>query len=152
VEIEIKQEKFSDVYHEVMPLIHANFKETSWHNNLDLDLNTDLMDALEIGKCWFAFTARINKELVGYTTFFLNRHPHVNAKQAYQDVIYVKPEHRKSKAGIAPLLLTYAEGVLKNNGAKYFMCGAPVDYDNGYSKLLEKMGYKPIDILLGKQV
>ncbi len=152
MDVEIGQVLFSDVVDEVLPLIRDNFNETSWHNDRPLALDVNLLKHLEQQGILYSFIARINGELVGYTTYFMSRHPHVEAKQAYQDVIYVKPEYRKGLTAVAHSLLLYAEHILISYGANYIINAAPVAHDKGYSRLLKRMGFEPVDSLFGKKV
>ena len=145
----------TEVIDELMPLIKNHFKEISWHHKNggdEMDLNLNLFELLQKNGMFHVFIARINGEIVGYTSYFLNRHNHINAKQAYQDSIYVKPLYRKGIAGIAVLLIEFAEQALSKEGAKYIMNSVADNFDFGYSKLLRRMGYSLIDQNYGKKV
>jgi hypothetical protein len=151
MDVEIKEVKFSEVYHEIEQMLTSNFKESSWHNNNEFDLNKEFLFKMNDSGFYPCFTASVEGKIVGYTAFFLNKHPHVNAFQAYQDVIYVSPEHRKTKSCVAPFLLGYAENALRSKGAKYILCGAPVSQGQAYRKMLYRCGYSEVDVLMGKR-
>ena len=94
-------------------------------------------------------TCRIDGELVGYIVFTLSPHLHYKScLTAYEDVYFVKKEHRKGRIGIR--LFQYAEQALKRIGVKRVVMHTKVHLDN--SKLFEYLDYKLTDKVFTKML
>lgn len=99
------------------------------------------------GMHWL-FTARVDGELIGFLTYIVTTSLHYGPGwlEARHDAIYVEPAHRK---GSIPLgLMGYAEASLKRAGVYVIYHGDRVAMMRGHA--LQRMGYKPIEIVYEK--
>ena len=84
------------------------------------------------------FTARKNNKLIGYLIAFINTHLHYkDYLVACCDMVYVKPEYRKSGTGY--YLIEYAENKLYDIGVTIFGINTRVDHP--FDKLMSRMQY-----------
>ena len=84
-------------------------------------------------------TVRLDGELIGYAVMIVQGHLHYKSTlHAFEDLYFVKKEHRKGRIGIK--LFSELERHLKEKGVKKIIMGTKVYSDN--SKLLEHFDYK----------
>lgn len=134
-----QSELVSEIWAEVWPLLKQHWLEVS--NNLDIPLepNIDLYGVAEKQGVFKLFTARIDNELVGYAAFMISNGLHnASAVVAIQDVLYVKPAHRKSRVGYK--LIQFCDDQLREIGIDIVYHHTKVKHDFG--RLLERIGYK----------
>lgn len=139
--LQIQREATSDaLWAEAMPIIEAGFREFDPHIELGLDLNRQTYDALEAAGALRVYTARRSGELLGYVALIVGASPHRRAvKQATQDAIHVKPEHRGQ---VTAALIRHAEREMRDEGVKLLYHSCPMGSRLG--RLLEILGYQPI--------
>lgn len=100
--------------------------------------------AAEMLKC---ITCREDGALIGYAIFIVQPHLHyMTCKTAFEDLYFVKKEHRKGRTGIR--LFQFAEDVLRKDGVNRIIMHTKIHLDN--SKLFEYLGYKWTDKLFTK--
>lgn len=120
----------------------AHFKE--------IPLNPDVASylALEAAGRLQVFSARgEGNELVGYALFIVNKNLHYSSSlQASQDIIYIRPENR----GCGREFITYCDNQLKELGVEVSYHHVKVAHNFG--PMLEKLGYKAVDIIYGKKL
>lgn len=94
-----------------------------------------------------ALAARAEGVLIGYSVFFVNTHIHYDKTLiAKNDVLYVHPEWRTSRAGL--MLLRESERKLRERGVVKVVWHIKPHMD--WSAILERMGYHPVETLYGK--
>lgn len=115
-----------------------------------LDPNYDeLEEAARIGRTLF-IACRIGDELVGYYLAVIQNHLlSRNSLTSFQLGFYLRPQHRSG--GRAMRMLKLAEAWMRVRGVKRMYSGANIEYQDGrVGHLLERMGYKPIEVSYSK--
>lgn len=116
--------------------------------DIEPGFNESLYIALEAAGGLRVFTARDNGALVGYAVFFLQLHPHhTSALYAMEDMLYVLPARRGFTGA---RLIRFVERELAADGVQVITQAVPVT--NDWSKLLERMGYTPIEQIYAKRL
>jgi hypothetical protein len=108
----------------------------------------EVYEALERSECPRLFTARVERQLVGYCAYFVKRNPHYKSSwQALQDLVVMLPEHREA----LPDLITFAEHELRSEGVQviYHHANASPILDGA---VLERMGYEVLDHIWAKRL
>jgi GNAT superfamily N-acetyltransferase len=91
--------------------------------------------------------ARPEDEQLGYALFIVQPHIHYRTcKTAFEDVYYLKKEHRLGRTGIR--LFQFAEEALRADGVNRVIMHTKIHVDN--SRLFEYLGYKYTDKLYTK--
>lgn len=106
--------------------------------------------ALEKAAGYLVIAARANRILVGYNSFFLNRHSHaLNTTIATGDCLYLAPEERRGWAAVR--FLKDCEPLLRERGATRLSYGTPFHMKHGaLGRVLERLGYTAEETLYGK--
>ncbi len=134
-------------FKELAPILPAHYEELCVTKDFSLEPDFAAYDRLHKAGFLRAVTCRSNEELVGYIIFIIQPHLHFcSCITAFEDLYYVKKEHRKGRTGIR--LFQYAEKVLKEAGVKRIIMHTKVHMDN--SRLFEYLGYKNTDKLFSK--
>lgn len=146
-------EKLPHMMDEISVLHQAHWEETerlyldqpvqaSYHRYAELE---------ELGQ-FVHFTARKNREMVGYLQYYLFPDMHMGETlTAREDAFFVVPAERGK--GLAQKMLDYAEDSLKKLGCKYAAmttkapCGGP-----DISAFLERNSYRPVSTLFMKEL
>lgn len=137
----LNHETAESAWDDIVPLIKSHFLEISYHSDIPMSPDKAMYLAADKGGFYKLFTARVGGKLVGYAGYFLQRHPHVNAIQANSDLIYIKPDYRKH--GIGRALISFADAKLKQVGCSIVYLSLSEKMD--FSKMIEPMGYTPVD-------
>jgi len=137
--IDFKEEKISDIWEELYPLL-----ELHWNELEDPSIEEhpapklDSYDQLEVKGLFSICTARHLKKLVGYCGFYLYPHMHYPSKiYAMNDVLLLLPEYRKTTAGVK--LMKFSEQVVRERGAICVLWSVREWRD--FSPILTRMGY-----------
>ena len=146
--IEFKLSKLSTLWDRLEPLARSHFLEVSYHTDWEFDLDKKAYETACDNGNYKMFTVWHNGELVGYSGYFVTRHGHVNILQAYQDMIYLRPDYRKLNLGAQ--LIEFADSLFKNLGVSAVFCAVTEKID--YSKTLTPMGYKLVDRLFARRL
>ena len=94
-----------------------------------------------------AFGITKDKQLVGYSVFFLSQHLHYeNNTFANNDVLFLAPEQRVGMTGIK--FIKYCEQELARLNVSKIVWHVKAAKD--FRKILHRMGYADEDILVGK--
>lgn len=102
--------------------------------------------ALEkIGKL-IILTLRQDELLIGYSMFVLNNHLHYDIPVAFNDILYVHPDKRKSKLGLQ--LISESERYLKSIGVRKIQWHIKPHMD--WSSVLIRRGYIHEELIFGK--
>jgi len=110
------------------------------HEKIPLEVDYDYYRSLERAGGYRAIAARHNGRLVGYNSFFLNRHTrHRNTVFGQNDVLYLLPDKRRGLLGFR--FLAESDALLKAAGA------VKVRYDvteqhRALGVILERLGYR----------
>ena len=137
-------EHFDDVINEAEPLLAEHWREIAVHQDVPLKPSyvfyrkMDKMGALKI------FTARRGGRLIGYAVFVVRpRHGHYEYVWAINDIVWIKPEHRR--LGVGAALLAFWEAELARLGVEFVNVSSKVAHPALHA-LLEKCGYSTIEI------
>ena len=133
---------------ESLPLLEAHWREiANYQAEIPLAVDWDFYDTMQRQGKLLCITARIDGELVGYSVFFILRHPHyVTSVFASNDVIYVREDLRKGRLGLA--LIRTSEREAKAMGACKLTWH--VKTTNNVATLLRRLDYKPDELIMGR--
>jgi hypothetical protein len=131
-----------ELFDEMVPLLKAHDQETPSATGLALDADFEWFIRMEQAWMLNLYTARKNRELVGYIvgTAMIDPH-HKGVKMAGISVAYVKPGHR----GFGKEFMVWAEAELAALGAVgiFWSVGAT----SGLGVILERMNYTVADTI-----
>jgi len=154
ITIHLNEEKFLDFYMDASPTIYRHHKEVNPYQTHEGDqfslepdfthyINLDNNGDLKI------YTARVEKELVGYCGYVIYKHPHHTSKViAAQDGVYFKKGFRNK--GLGEKFLSWTEIKLKDSGVNVVHQSVTPWYD--WSKTLNGLGYKPLETVYFKNI
>lgn len=139
----IAHECMANVKEDIKPLLDKHWAETEPNQDtipLDPDWNEyALLDQMGILRI---FTARKDGALIGYCVVMMSKSiHHKDHLFASTDVIYVKPEFRKSTTGAE--LIKFAEAHCKENGASLMTLNMKVDFP--FDGLMQRMGFNLLE-------
>lgn len=139
---------FESHFDQMLPLMQSHFNEISYHTDYEFAPNKALyIEAEKHGKMKL-FVVKSGGDLIGYSTYFINKHNHVAILQAHQDSIYLKPDYRRH--GIGKVLMQFAENIFKSLGVSVVFVSVSDKYD--YSDMLIPMGYKSVEKLYARSL
>lgn len=139
---------FESHFDQMLPLMQSHFNEISYHTDYEFAPNKILyVEAEKQGKMKL-FVVKSGDSLIGYSTYFINKHNHVAILQAHQDSIYLKPDYRRH--GIGKVLMQFAENIFKSLGVSVVFVSVSDKYD--YSDMLIPMGYKSVEKLYARSL
>lgn len=141
--VNIAHECLANVKEDIVPLLDKHWAETEPNQDtirLDPDWNEyALLDQMGILRI---FTARQGRDLIGYCVVMMSKSiHHKDHLFASTDVIYVKPEFRKSTTGAE--LIKFAEAHCKENGASLMTLNMKVDFP--FDGLMQRMGFNLLE-------
>ena len=136
-------------------MIAADFSEVEVDQAaIPLDIDWNHYAAIEQAGTYRIVSARAGRRLVGYNSFFLNRHTrHQGTVFAINDVLYLMPQERRGGAGWRFLLET--DRMLVEAGVSKVQYGIKEHVRLGASQgtvgdLLTRMGYRHIETVYAK--
>lgn len=139
---------FESHFDQMLPLMQSHFNEISYHTDYEFAPNKNLyVEAEKQGKMKL-FVVKSGDSLIGYSTYFINKHNHVAILQAHQDSIYLKPDYRRH--GIGKVLMQFAENIFRSLGVSVVFVSVSDKYD--YSDMLIPMGYKSVEKLYARSL
>lgn len=143
-------ESFSAAADSMRHLFAQHWQEiANYKDEIPLDIDYEQYRTLEDRGALFFLAARKANELIGYSIFFLARHPHYKSTlMAMNDVIYITPSERKGRTGIR--LIKESELRLKRLGVQKISWHLKPSHD--FSAILKRMGYMHEEIMLGKVI
>lgn len=124
-------------------LIQENYDETA---PKIFDINPDIY--FYLAEEPLVFIAVEDEKIVGYSIFFIREHAHYQRYVAYQDVMYIHPDHRKGMTGYK--FIKYIEGQLKDTEAEAILLCHSVLRD--LSPIFKRLGYSPIEVTYAKEI
>ena len=141
-ELVYKCEDFFDILPELQSIFPLHYDELCVTKDFPLDPDLEQYKRINDAKLLVCVTCRCDEELIGYIVFFVQPHIHYRTcLTAFEDMYFVKPEHRRGRLGIR--LFQYAEKVLRAVGINRIILHTKVHLDN--SRLFEYLGYKNSD-------
>lgn len=142
-------ERLSDLWPEIDPLLQAHWREVAHYQDIELDPDEEAYAEVEARGQLRTYTARENGRLIGYVIFFVRpNHHYAGSLQAWQDVLYLDPEHRRGRAGVT--LIRVAETRLRAEGVQVVYHHAK--RTNRVGELLGRLGYELVDEIYAKRL
>ena len=155
-DLTFRWERFGNIAGELTPLFKANWRELAlYKDDIPLDPDWDRYFLSDVGGLLRILTARANGELVGYIFNFLSPLLHyVSTITATVDIFWLHPDFRHGWTPVR-MFRENMEG-LKEQGAKVHTINFKLHFKNargrGVGKLLSRLGYKPIEIVMQKRL
>ena len=126
----------------MFPLHYTEAEKSS----IPLDINFDQYILQEKNGYLHLFTARNNKELIGYILGFIRPHSHNKVLTYFNDCYYVKNKYRNN--GIGTEFFKQQENDLNKLNVKRIIQFTKLH--NSHQKLFESLGYTLSDIVVTK--
>jgi GNAT superfamily N-acetyltransferase len=141
-------ESVHEVAAEAGPLLEAHYREVAhYQDKVALAPIWEQYKQLERKGDFILMCARKDGELVGYAGWFVRMHPHyAGCMIGANDVIYLKPEHRRGRVGLR--LITESEYLLKVLGVDRVTWHVKPSLD--WSPILKRLGYQLEEMVYGK--
>jgi GNAT superfamily N-acetyltransferase len=136
------------LWEEMFPLFEKHYEEIAHHKDIPLDPDiTQYMKLEEIGALR-AFIARDEAGLIaGYAVYFIRYNLHYRSSlQALQDVLFIDPERR----GFGAKFMLWCDDELKKEGIQ--ITYHHVKQAHNFGPLLERMGYKLVDLIYTRRL
>lgn len=157
-DVTFQREPITGLWPEVAPLLHAHWREIAHYQDIPLEPDTDYYEGLDRAGVLRCFTVRLAGGtlvapepgmLVGYAAFFVKRNGHYRSSlQAFQDVVFLLPEFRKTLVGSR--LLRFCDAELKAEGVQVVYHHSKAAHDIG--RVLERQGYELVDLIYAKRL
>lgn len=145
-----QRERVTDLWDEVTPLLVKHKDEVCHYKDFVLNPDVESYAAIERAGGMRCYTARLNGDLIGYCALFVKHNLHYrDSLQALQDVLFILPEHRGSRAGFK--LIRFCEEQLRSEGIQVIMQHLKLATPKTV-ELFRKMGYEDIDVIMGKRL
>jgi GNAT superfamily N-acetyltransferase len=137
--IKFQRENLASIQHEIKPLLEEHWEEVAVNKDkIKLNPNWEVYAYLETAGSLGIYTARKDKELVGYFVVIAEAHIHYKDHIfASNDVVYLAPAYRKGMVGAN--LIQYAEQDLKKLGVSVLTINTKVH--RPFDSLMERMGF-----------
>jgi hypothetical protein len=134
---------------ELEPLLVEHYKEISANQDIPLSPNWDwYFKGSEMGFLK-VFTMREEKALVGYGVFIVLPAMHYSScLQATQDILFLRKDLRGKLSGFR--FIKWCDEQLKAGGVQVVY--HHVKFAHDWGKLLERIGYKPIEKIYGRRL
>jgi GNAT superfamily N-acetyltransferase len=135
------------LWDELYPLFELHYKEIAHHKDIPLSPEKDLYFRAEEAGMLRVYTARDNGEAIGYAWFFVKTNPHYSTSlQAQQDIIFIHPERR----GFGAKFIAWCDEQLA--AEKVQAVYHHVKQAHNFGPLLERMGYKLVDLIYTRRL
>ena len=137
-------ELFSDVYGELLPLLHEHYGEISTHKDhgVSLDPMVEVYKAREADGSLVMVIGREAGEIVAYFVCFVAPGLHYRAcLTCSPDIFFVRPDRRNGRAGVR--MFKFLEAELRRRGVKRWAVGSKVAHDA--SALFRFMDFEPVE-------
>lgn len=139
-----------DLWDEMMPLLREHYQEVAHFKDIPLDPDVDRYNLTERSGNLRIFTARSKGELIGYAVFMVLPALHYKTSlQAYEDVIFLSPEHRNGHTGLK--LLRFAHERLATEGVEVIYHHVKKAHPK-LGAILQAMGFEHVDQIYGKRI
>ena len=144
-----QEERVSMIWEEAAPLLEQHYHEIAHYQDIPLDPDRDAYLTMEATDRLRCYTMRDAGKLVGYVVFLFGSLHYKSSRQARQDVLFVRPDHRIGMAGMR--LIRFAEKRLRADGVQVVYHHAKIRATK-VGKVLEAMGYELVDGLYAKRL
>jgi hypothetical protein len=142
-------EKFSDVYGELLPLLHEHYGEISLHKERGVPLNPkeDVYKAREADGSLMMVIGREAGEIVAYFVCFIATGLHYKScLTCSPDIFFVREDKRTGMAGVR--LFKFVEKELKRRGVKLWFVGSKNAHDA--TALFRFLKFEPVETTYSK--
>lgn len=142
--ITFSAEKFSEVYGELLPLLHEHYGEISTHKDHDVPLSpiVSAYEAREADGSLLMIVGREGGEIIAYFVCFISPGLHYSTcLTCSPDIFFVRPDKRKGRVGAR--LLQHTENELIRRGVKRWAVGCKVEHDA--SALFKYFGFQQVE-------
>lgn len=145
-----QREDVRTLWPELTPLLQKHWREIAHYQDIPLNVDFETYERLEGDGSLRVFTARSKEwELIGYAIYFLRHNLHyLGSFQALQDVLFLLPEHRKTRIGSQ--LIDWADERLRDDGVQVVI--HHVKAAHNFGPLLERKGYELQDLIYTKRL
>ena len=148
--ISYQRERARDLWADINPLLQVHWREIATYEDIPLDPDVDRYNAMDDAGAMRCYTARAEGALIGYAVFSLATNMHYRSSAiAVQDVLFVLPEHRKTRAGLG--LIRYTERELKKEGVILILQHEKIANPE-LGVILERLGYEALETIRGKRL
>lgn len=128
-----------------------HWQETEVHrHDVEFDINYERMFELDVQGKYVMISVEHTPTatLVGNSSYVLETCMYTQTLSAYEDVLYVSPDHRRGRLGVE--LIRYGEAVLQQLGAQEVTLSAKTVTNLG--PMLVRMGYEQVGTLHNKRL
>lgn len=147
MDIKFNTERLQDIWDEILPILKEHYLEIAHYKDIKFEPNISEYYKLEDLGFLKVFTARENEELIGYNIFFIKSNMHYKSSlQAANDVIFIKRDRR----GFGKKFIIWCDDELRKLGVQIIY--HHIKFSQDWSVMLEKIGYEPIDKIMGKRL
>ena len=134
---------------ELAVLVIAAYREVGMDQDVPLNPDAAGYEGLEAAGILRCYTVRVGDLLIGLAVFCLCDSPHRRGFfTASHDLLYITPTHRSLP--LAMSFLRFTEAQLKFDGARLIV--QSTKHAKPYGPLLDRMGYRPTDVLYSKRL
>ena len=137
-------ERFSDVYGELLPLLHEHYEEISTHkdHSVPLDPMVEVYKAREAEGSLVMVIGREAGGIVAYFVCFVAPGLHYRTcLTCSPDIFFVRPDRRNGRVGLR--MFKFLEAELRRRGVKRWAVGSKVEHDA--SALFRFMDFEPVE-------
>jgi GNAT superfamily N-acetyltransferase len=152
---EFRWEPFSSIVRELPPLFRRHWREIALNQDkIPLDPNWELYFTYEVANVLHVLTVRDQGVLVGYV--FMLVHPHLHyasSTWAQTDIYWLDPAYRFGWTGVR--MFRAVEHRMRVLKVEQLLVNVKLHFEaerGTVGKLLERLGYKPFDMLYGKYI
>jgi GNAT superfamily N-acetyltransferase len=142
-------EAFSDVYGELLPLLHEHYAEISTHKDHSVPLAPQVgaYEAREADGSLMMVVGRDAGDIAAYFVCFIAPGLHyASCLTCSPDIFYVRPDLRTGRAGVR--MFRFIEDELRRRGVKRWAVGSKVAHDA--SALFRYLDFKPVETMYEK--
>ncbi len=142
-------ENFDGIKEDVKALILDHHKDVQPFQDLVPNPDWEKYYRLEELNVLRIYTVRDEGNLAGYAVFYVSQHmQYMDSIQAVQDLIYLKPEYRKTGYGKA--FIKWIDSELEQEGVD--IISHHTKSAKSFAPLLESLGYIETDIIYSKKL
>lgn len=137
-------ERFSDVYGELLPLLHEHYGEISTHKDHDVPLEpiVEQYRAREADGSLLMVIGREEGAIVAYLVAFIAPGLHYRScLTCSPDIFFVREDKRTGMAGVR--MLRFVEKELRRRGVRRWAMGSKVQHDA--SALFRYLDFEPVE-------
>ncbi len=146
------RERAHDLIEEIKPLLERHWEEIAHYKDIPLNPDYDFYRLLEDSDSLRCFTVRnsdLAGQLVGYAIYLCKTNIHYRtSRQAVQDILFLSPEYRGGRAGLA--FIDWYDDQLRAEGVQAVY--QHVKTTHNFGPVLERVGYELVDLIYAKRL